>query len=725
MFSKISPISKWALATVFTFLISLTLFRIVFFEYFRTGTYSFENSFDAFILGLRYDLRLACGLVLPLLLVGNLKLTYKANKKLSTSSIVLLTGSVLFCVALIFFLKNNKAGWITIISVIILFVIIYTWLFIKKNCSPFANPTARKTWKIYFFVATILIVFFYAIDLQHFDYLRQRLNASVINYTEDAKISFGMVWQTYPVIKLFIAIVLIVFVISWLINKWYKMAARTTEHSVSHYITSTFLFLIFAACIWGKPSQFPLRWSDAFVFSDEFKASVSLNPVQSFFSTLQFRHSGYDEKKVRQYYPQMANYLGVQRGDSIKLNYERTYTFPDSNITKPNIVLVICESFSAYKSSMWGNPLNTTPYFNELSKQGIFFENCFTPSYGTARGVWATITGIPDVEIANTASRNPAAVDQHTIINDLTAYQKLYFLGGSTSWANIRGLLTNNIKDLKLYEEGSYKAKPIDVWGISDKHLFLEANDILKQQSSPFFAVIQTADNHRPYTIPEEDLDEFTKVEFPRDTLRKYGFESNAELNAFRYTDFCYQKFIEAAKKEKYFNNTIFVFTGDHGIRGDAGNMFPKVWSSYGLTSLHVPLLFYSPSMLQPARVSTTCSQIDILPSIASLAKTPYRNTTLGRDLFDTTRNSSLRFPAKAFLFDPEERKIGMMTDEYYYTRNFLTGNEVFMSAKNNQQLPLNSSTLNDKKVLQDLTNAYYETAKYMLMNNKKVVKKQ
>jgi hypothetical protein len=75
---------------------------------------------------------------------------------------------------------------------------------------------------------------------------------------------------------------------------------------------------------------------------------------------------------------------------------------------------------------MWGNPLNTTPYFNELCKQGVFFDHCFSPSYGTARGVWATVTGIPDVETANTASRNPAAVDQHTIINDLSKDIKNY-----------------------------------------------------------------------------------------------------------------------------------------------------------------------------------------------------------------------------------------------------------------------------------------------------------
>ena len=61
-----------------------------------------------------------------------------------------------------------------------------------------------------------------------------------------------------------------------------------------------------------------------------------------------------------------------------------------------------------------------------------------------------------------------------------------------------------------MYEQEDYKAKTIDVWGISDKsNYFLQANDVLKQQQKPFFAVIQTADNHRPYTIPEEDKENF------------------------------------------------------------------------------------------------------------------------------------------------------------------------------------------------------------------------
>ncbi|HNH23265.1 MAG TPA: LTA synthase family protein, partial [Ferruginibacter sp.] len=340
------------------------------------------------------------------------------------------------------------------------------------------------------------------------------------------------------------------------------------------------------------------------------------------------------------------------------------------NGNRPNVVLVICESFSAYKSSMYNNPLNTTPYFAELCRNGIFFDRCFTPAYGTARGVWATITGIPDVESPKTASRNPNAVDQNTIINSFEGYNNFYFLGGSATWANIRGVLTNNIRNLKLYEQDDYNAKKIDVWGISDKNLFFEANKVLRQQTSPFFAIIQTADNHRPYTIPAEDRDQFKLRSFSADSLKRFGFESNEEMNAFRYTDFGYEQFMEAARKEKYFNNTLFVFIGDHGIRYNGTlEHFPKSWTEQGLTCEHVPLLFYAPKLLQPKRISDVCSQVDVLPTIAALAGTGYSNNSLGRNLVDTTLsppNIPGRQEKYAFVIDHDVKTIGLVGNQYY-----------------------------------------------------------
>jgi phosphoglycerol transferase MdoB-like AlkP superfamily enzyme len=368
---------------------------------------------------------------------------------------------------------------------------------------------------------------------------------------------------------------------------------------------------------------------------------------------------------------------------------------------------------------MWGNPLNTTPYFDSLCKKGIFFKNCFSAAYGTARGVWAIITGIPDVTELKTASRNPNLVDQHTILNDIKGYEKFYFIGGSASWANIRGVLKGNISGLKLYEQEDYHSPSINVWGISDKDLFLEANDVLKKQAAPFFAIIQTADNHRPYTIPDEDKPFLQLKNYPGDTLQRYGFWTNEELNAYTYMDYTYKMFMEAASKEKYFNNTIFVFVGDHGIRGNAGNMMPKVWTDQGLTTQHVPLLFYAPALLTPSVEEKKVSQIDILPGIAHLANMDIQNTTLGRDIFSKSLLPD-SLTNHAFVIDPDRRVLGLINTKYYYEYDLKTKAEHVYPLLNND--PLQNGEPGNALLgrMRDLTLGYYEASRYLLFNNKK-----
>jgi phosphoglycerol transferase MdoB-like AlkP superfamily enzyme len=511
-----------------------------------------------------------------------------------------------------------------------------------------------------------------------------------------------------------IFIIAAVISLTFLVIKFFEF-----KNIITH--TIFFIILLYAAIgnIIYKGGQYPLRWSNAYSLGSDYKANVALNPMQSFFSTLQFRASKIDTDLIKNNYSVMSQYLNIPtyEQDAQNLQFARIHNPVNNNVEASkikNVVLVICESFSAYKSSMMGNPLNTTPYFNDMKKQGIYFNRAFSPAYGTARGVWAVLTGTPDVLEGKTSSRNPLAVDQHSIIADFKNYEKYYFLGGSASWANIRGVLTNNISDLKIFEQGSYQSSEIDVWGISDKNLFLEANKTLSKNTKPFFAIIQTADNHRPYTIPTEDLKVFVKKTVPKDSLLKFGFENNEEYNAFRYTDFCIEQFIEAAKKEKYFNETLFVFIGDHGIKVDAGTMLPKSFTEQGLTNMHVPLLFYAPSILQPKEYSIPVSQLDVLPSIASLCNIPYTNTTMGKNVFITVQQNDNAI----FLYDDFNQQIGVLNNEYYYGYKLKNPSKpIFESALNNEVVKNDSV----QKQMDILTKTIYETAKYMLKNNQKL----
>src|SRR5690606_30570339 len=112
-------------------------------------------------------------------------------------------------------------------------------------------------------------------------------------------------------------------------------------------------------------------------------------------------------------------------------------------------------------------------------------------------------------------------------------------VGGSAGWANINGLIMQSIDDIKLYEGGYWKAPNVDVWGISDLELFRESDQILRAlpEDKPFFAYIQTAGNHRPFTIPPEN-DGFVALDVPLETVQEYGSRSVEQYNAVRLLDF-------------------------------------------------------------------------------------------------------------------------------------------------------------------------------------------
>lgn len=650
---------RWIALTGFIFLVLMSLLRLALMLAFKTPAHQTVPYSDIYLLGFRYDLRDVCIISLVVFIIGSLPFLHPFEKRLGKQISFILW--IIFCIG---------------------------------------------------------IVIFYTADFANYAYLSQRLNISILNYLDDAKISTKMVWETYHVVWVLIILIVCISLLIALVRTSYNyiLSVRSATTKASRIVWSVAFTLLLAWGIFGSANQYPLRWSNAFGLGNDYAANLSLNPFQSLFSSITFHNDTYDLNEVKQSYKWMSSFLQINHPDSSNLNYDRNITATDSNTSKPNVVIVICESFSAYKSSAFGNPLQTTPFFDSLTKKGTFFNRCFTPCYGTARGVWAVLTGIPDVTPFASSSRNPSAVNQHTIMNDFNGYEKFYFIGGSASWANIRGLLTNNISDLHLYEQENYDAKKVDVWGISDKNLFLNANNVLSQQNKPFIAIIQTADNHRPYTIPKEDLQEFHKKTIKKDSLRKYGYDNADEFNAFRYTDFCYRKFIEAAKQSPYFKNTIFVFVGDHGIPGDASAMFPQAWTEE-LTYEHVPLLFYAPDLLKPQQFNYYVSQIDILPTVASLCNINYRNSTLGRNILDEKFKSDSAQHA-AFIYDNESKRIGIVRDGYYYSYGLKNTSPEKVWSVNNNNPAIISPALKTK--LRNTTDAFYETSRYMILNNKK-----
>jgi len=652
---------QWIVKLFFIYLFIFTLFRVATVVWFKPATTGYMELLPAFWLGLKYDLR-----------------------------------------------------WISFILFPIAIFSVY------PRFSPFKGELPKRIWTYYLGVITLLVLFFYGADFGQFAYVNARLNADALIFAEDPQESLQMVWQSYPVIWILVGLIGAVMMMVWMFRRTHvevegknvhihKFSYRRRWHLAAILLLGWFMY--------GFLTAKPLNFFRAFSLNDEFKSNLALNPMQNFFTTLRFREPDY-HTRAHDYYPLMKDFLGMANPNRQTMDFRRL-ALPDTRALecKPNIVLVICESFSMYKSSMSGNPLNSTPYFADMCRKGIFFERCFTPSFGTARGVFATLTGIPDVQLGKFSTRNEAAVNQRTIINEFEGYDKFYFIGGRSQFNNFSGLV-RNIHGVNIYEEGDYKSPKVNVWGISDKNLFLEANDVMKKQQKPFFAIIQTADNHRPFNIPAEDS-AFQAPQVHPDTLMKYGFESQKEFTAFAYTDYCFRKFMEAASRELYYENTIFVFVGDHGVEGNASEMYPKAWTDQRLSDEHVPLLFYAPGLLNPQWRKEVVSQIDVLPTIAGLIDMPYLNTTLGRDLLNPLKKENL-----AFIMYHAPGWIGVVNDDYFYRKNIRIKKDELVPVREGLS-PLSKQAEDSvKKKLSVITSGIYETARWMLVNNPNHVKK-
>jgi len=592
---------------------------------------------------------------------------------------------------------------------------------------PFINPLRLKFSKelvnIYLKTVVVLVAFFYVFDMAHYGYLNHRIDVSALKLMENPLIAIQMVWESYPVVWSIIGLSIII----WATWHVIEIASRNLEgeQRLVRIRDKFFGFiiggLILLFSMWGTFRQYKLLWSDAHFSQNSFIVSVALNPVLYFYETRTFAVEDFDEEKTLTYYEFMASELGVDEPNQENLNFNRLKSVQNSDKKKPNIVIVFLESVGLNRMGREGNPLNPTPNIDSLSYGGIYFNRFYVPMVGTARTVFGMVTSIHDVASVETASSNPRIVDQYSLVNALKGYEKHYLLGGSASWRNIRGLLQNNIPDIQIRDQDDLDYPRLDVWGISDHNLFKEAHQIFQSitPDQPFFAVIQTATNHRPYSIPEK-VDGFKVTKVDKTVLTNAGFNSEGQYNAMRLLDHAVGEYMSMAKNAEYYKNTIFIFFGDHGTSDPRALHMPPSDFDLKLRSYQVPLILYSPGRISKGLVRSDITQlVDLMPTVCGLSNVSYENRTMGRDLL----NDEIPIDPVALIINKKMAKkhIAVVGQDYYLSMQ-KDGTDVRL-----HDLQSKEPLVDVKGEHPDITKRYiqkvrgmYETAKYMMYHNKK-----
>lgn len=299
---------------------------------------------------------------------------------------------------------------------------------------------------------------------------------------------------------------------------------------------------------------------------------------------------------------------------------EKFLEFDDS----PNVVLIILEGFVADLIASLGGETGITPQFEKLVAEGLLFEEAYASSDRSDKGIISIFSGFPSQGDESIIKYIPKHEKLPSITQKFHAlgYQTSFYYGGQSEFYNFKSfMLSHDVH--KVVDQSDFKPGDIkSSWGVYDDLIFERLITDLNKEEQPFFSSVFTLTNHEPFELEGT-----------------YQFGEKSAADKFRstayYTDSVLNEFINHAKEQDWYKNTLFVLVADHGHRLPA-----EKWELDMPERYHIPLLFFGDVIAEEYRgkvISKICNQSD-LPAILlnqlgfSSEDFPWSRDVMGRD---------------------------------------------------------------------------------------------
>ena len=308
---------------------------------------------------------------------------------------------------------------------------------------------------------------------------------------------------------------------------------------------------------------------------------------------------------------------------------------------KKNLVIILEESLGARFVGELGG-LDITPELDKLYQQGWGFDNLYATGTRSVRGIEAITTGFTPSPSRSVVKLSKSQHNFFSLADVLSqeGYKTQFIYGGESHFDNMKSFFLgngfNDIVDINHIENPQF----ISSWGVSDEDLFNQADKELTKLSNstePFFSLVFTSSNHDPFDIPQG------KVSLPKG----HNPENYKRDLAIKYADYALGKFINKAKTQSYWENTVFLVVADHDVRVFGSEPVP-------LKSFHIPAVVLNSDM-KSKRDPRLVSQIDLPVTLMSLLGIDQATPMLG---FDLTKSY------------PVERAMMQYYDNFAYLEN-------------------------------------------------------
>ena len=306
---------------------------------------------------------------------------------------------------------------------------------------------------------------------------------------------------------------------------------------------------------------------------------------------------------------------------------EKLYELPKDSTThilkteKPNIVLIILESWSADLIESIGGKPGITPSFHELENQGVLFTNLYATGPRSEQAMGSIFSGFPAHPISSVTVQPEKFSKLPTVTKSLidNGYYTSFYFGGQLRYGNIKGYILYN-GFTKVVEHNDFGNNVLrGKLGVHDEFVLSRQLKDLNEEKEPFFSGLFTLSSHSPYDQPMENVFD-------------WGGNENDYINSAYYTDRCLGNYINEATKQPWFKNTLFIIVADH-----SHNSY-RNWSFTTPAYHKIPMLFYGEVIKEEFRglkVNRLSNQMDLATTLLKqlgLDSAPFK---WSRDLFN------------------------------------------------------------------------------------------
>ena len=496
-------------------------------------------------------------------------------------------------------LDISTAGYILAITGLI-------FLFTVFSGGKIINRALKLFTIIIFSLCSILIV----ADLELYKNWGYRMDATPLLYIMKPKEALAST-ELWLVFVLILLIAGMTFLGIYLYNKF--IGVKVLQIQKSNIYSTFFLLLLTGSMILPIRASFsiaPVNTGMVYFSTNTFANHAAVNVVWNVMNSLVYRKN--QEKSY--------DFMNDVVADNIvrELNQQTGKSKKILNGDKPNIVLIILESFSSKVIGELGGKWDATPNLNKLVNEGLIFTNFYATGSRSDKGIVSILSGYPSqptTSIIKLPGKTQSLPSLFHSFND-AGYETYFYYGGDINFANMHSYFLNSgVKNI--VSDKNFDSKLINSkWGVHDEHLLKYLYDDLIKEKESYLKVVFTLSSHDPYDVPMKPVFE------GNDYSTKF-------MNSVFYTDSCLGDFFDKVKMSAIWENTLFILVADHGSSrpGDSPN--------YDIEKFKIPMLWLGGVLNDSIKTcNKIASQLDIPATLLNQLDVNSDKYIYSKDLF-------------------------------------------------------------------------------------------